>query len=102
VGGIGKGGRATAAEEMDGAMADCGSGGAGAGWRRRARTALEVTLGIKGVTQLWGMGECLQGHIHVAGVPKVGHSRGFFRHACGKGDRERERELQRGGGDVRV
>jgi len=34
-GGISKGGQATAAEDMDGAMAYCGSGsgGAGAGWR---------------------------------------------------------------------
>jgi hypothetical protein len=32
-GGIGKGGRATAAEDMDGTLADCGGGGAGAGRR---------------------------------------------------------------------
>ena len=33
-GGIGEGGRATAGEEMDGAMADCGAGGGG---RRRRK-----------------------------------------------------------------
>ena len=32
-GGISKGEQATAAEDMDGAMAYCGSGGAGVGWR---------------------------------------------------------------------
>jgi hypothetical protein len=32
-GGISEGGQATAAEDMDGAMAYCGSGGAGAGRR---------------------------------------------------------------------
>lgn len=32
-GGISKGGQATAAEDMDGAMAYCGSGGTGAGRR---------------------------------------------------------------------
>ena len=32
-GGIGEGGQATAAEDMGGAMADCGGGGAEAGWR---------------------------------------------------------------------
>ncbi len=30
-GGIGEGGRATAGEDMDGAMADCGGGGGGSG-----------------------------------------------------------------------
>jgi hypothetical protein len=33
VGGIGKGIQATAVEDMDGTMADCGGGGAGAGQR---------------------------------------------------------------------
>jgi hypothetical protein len=32
-GGISKGGLATAAEDIDGTMTDCGGGGAGAGWR---------------------------------------------------------------------
>ncbi len=32
-GGIGKGGQATAAKDMDGAMTDCGGGGVGAGRR---------------------------------------------------------------------
>jgi len=32
-GGISEGGQATATEDMDGATAYCGSGGAGAGWR---------------------------------------------------------------------
>ena len=32
-GGISEGGQATAAEDMDGAMAYCGSGVTGAGWR---------------------------------------------------------------------
>jgi hypothetical protein len=38
-GGIGKGGRATAAEDMDGAMADCGSGGEKWAEAQRARVA---------------------------------------------------------------
>jgi hypothetical protein len=58
-GGIGKGGHGIAAEEMDGAMADWGGRGTGAGRRRCVRTALEVTLNIKCVTQLWGVDECL-------------------------------------------
>ncbi len=45
-------GRATAAEEMDGAMADCGNKGAGAGWRmaeagrKGARTMLMGGLNV--------------------------------------------------------
>jgi len=41
-GGIGKGGQATAGEDMDGAMADCGGRGMGGGAAAEAVVAAEI------------------------------------------------------------
>ena len=41
-GGIGKGGQATAGEDMDGAMADCGGRGTGGGVAAEAVAAAEI------------------------------------------------------------
>jgi hypothetical protein len=46
--GIGKGGRATAREDMDGAMADCGGRGTGGGACPKRLGASEIVLAFSG------------------------------------------------------